>query len=443
MTESTGRQGIIFLIIVLAVLVDGFATVPTTGGDTYGTILVADSLFRFASLSLEHYSKETLELFGSRIESTNGLPFYYFPLGSSLLSLPLVGLADVFGFDVIAGDSLLQRIMAAVSSALTLLLMLRIGVKLRTDWSWWLVPCLFWFGTALSTATGTALESHNFAIVFALIAIDIVLGMGNRRSFGIWGIIGIALFLSYLTRPTFAIFTVYLLLWTFTLSRTVAIKSALVVAVLLGVFVLTSMKVYGQILPDYYLPKRLAGGETLWALIGNLISPARGLLVYSSFIAIAWLFPKSGSILQGSGWIMLCVIWPLTHLLIISRFPHWWGGHSYGPRLMIDCLPGLFLLTLSYWPSLAYVKCYKVRSLVLFFGALLSLYVNFWQGMFNIYTAHWSNAPDIDRYPEYLFDWRYPPFLANVQGHQIRAAEFTAIHHRAAWEKQPQGQQNP
>lgn len=433
LTDSRRILGIL-LVIGLALLVDGLATVPTTGGDTYGTLLVADSLIRYGSPSLEHYSSETLALFGSRISQTHGLPFYYFPLGSSILSVPIVGIANTLGINVLAEDALLQRLMAAVSSALTLFLMLRIGMRWRKDWGGWFVPSLFWFGTALSTATGTSLESHNFAIVFALLAIDHVLAMGEDRSFRVWGIIGIALFCAYLTRPTFAVFAVYLLLWLFILSRPMAIKAGIMLGFLLGCFVVMSLKIYGQILPEYYLPKRLTGGQPLVALIGNLVSPARGVFVYSSFILLVWLFPRALRDQQGRGWLIIALLWPLSHLLIISRFPHWWGGHSYGPRLMIDCLPGLLLLTLNQWPSLSMTKSCKLRSLLLMTAILFSLYANFWQGMFNLYGAHWSNAPDIDEHPEYLFDWRYPPFFASENGHQRRAAEFMAKFHRPAWQ---------
>ena len=207
MMRIRSRTGISLLIISLVVLFNLTATVPTTGGDSYGTLLVADSLVRYGKISLENYPREILDLFGPRVRLSNGLPFYYFPLGSSFLSIPLVGCARLLGVDVLSQDALLQRIMASVSSALIMLLMLRIGYRWRKDWASWIVPVLFWFGTGLSTATGTALESHNFAIVFALLAIDRVLGVGEDQSIKTWGIIGCALFCAYVTRPTFALFS--------------------------------------------------------------------------------------------------------------------------------------------------------------------------------------------------------------------------------------------
>ncbi len=436
MTPFRSKAGIGFLFITLVILINVAARVPTTGGDSYGTLLVADSLVRFGRFSLENYPREVLDRYGPRISQTNGLPFYYFPVGSSVLSVPLVGSARLLGVDVIAQDALLQKVMASISSGLTMLLMLCIGFRWRKDWGSWVVPAIFWFGTAISTATGTAIESHNFAIVFALLAIDGVLRMNDDRSVKIWGVIGFCLFCAYVTRPTFAIFAPFLLIWLFTLSRTMAIKAGLVLAVLLGSFVLFSLKVYGQPLPDYYLPKRLTGGDTGVALLGNLLSPSRGLFVFSSFIAVVWLFPQQSGIQRGRGWLCVAIMWPLTHWLVVSRFPHWWGGHSYGPRLMIDCLPGLMLVTLSRWPTLSTAMAGQVRSSILFISVVFSIFANSWQGMFNIYTAHWSNAPDIDDYPNYIFDWKYPIFMANEKGHKIRALEFKERYHRNAWPRE-------
>jgi hypothetical protein len=321
--------------------------------------------------------------------------------------------------------------------------MIRVAKQCRDDEASWIVPALFFFGTALASTMGLALESHNFAIVFSLIGIDAVIRTARHPESELWWLVGISVFIAYLIRPTFSIFGLYLLCWLFGVSRTAALKAAILVLLLLSLFVLFSMKTYGQVLPDYYLPKRLSAGDPTIALVGNLFSPARGLLVFSSFIGIVWLFQGHSAQRWGRGWLFVALLWPLTHLYVISRFPHWWGGHSYGPRLMIDCLPGLLLLTLVVWPNKQILKTTPIRSFLLLVSVVFSLFANTGQGMFNPYTAHWSNAPDIDDYPEYLFDWRYPLFLANERGHQRRAAEFKAKYHRNAWPRVPREAEVP
>ena len=42
-------------------------------------------------------------------------------------------------------------------------------------------------------------------------------------------------------------------------------------------------------------------------------------------------------------------IWFALYIMMISRWPNWWGGHSFGPRLLTDALPALFIITVLVW----------------------------------------------------------------------------------------------
>jgi len=197
------------ILIILLVLLNVFATVHGTDGDAYGTLLVADSILRYGSISLEHYPAEILDLYGTRIRLTNGVPFYYFPVGTALMSLPFVGIADLLGFNVTVHDAILQRCIATFSSVLTILLMIRIARRLRDDDASWMVPAVLFFGTPLALTLGLALESHNFAIVFALVGIDAVLRAERNSEPVHWILIGLSIFLAYLIRPTFSLFGIF------------------------------------------------------------------------------------------------------------------------------------------------------------------------------------------------------------------------------------------
>ena len=152
------------------------------------------------------------------------------------------------------------------------------------------------------------------------------------------------------------------------------------------------------------------------------MSPSRGILIYSPFIIFAWLCFKYSSKpwrLKRS-WLLIGLAWPVLHLVFISRFPHWWAGWSYGARFMTDVLPGLYLLTLYTWPTNFKPKIAKVLSGILIVSCIFSAIVNAGQGLFNKYTTRWNAEPNIDHYPEYLFDWSYPQFLASKGGHESR-----------------------
>jgi len=76
---------------------------------------------------------------------------------------------------------------------------------------------------------------------------------------------------------------------------------------------------------------------------GQLFSPSRGLLVYSPFVVFAvwgaWRAWRDGS---------YAVLRPLTAgvvltMLVSFAWFDWWGGWSYGPRLLVDTMPMLAL----------------------------------------------------------------------------------------------------
>jgi hypothetical protein len=81
-------------------------------------------------------------------------------------------------------------------------------------------------------------------------------------------------------------------------------------------------------------------------LPGLLVSPSRGLLLFSPFLGFAlwgaWLVWK------GEAWRLLRPVSAAFALLLIlsSLWFDWWGGHSFGYRLIADLMPLLALLLL-------------------------------------------------------------------------------------------------
>ncbi len=78
--------------------------------------------------------------------------------------------------------------------------------------------------------------------------------------------------------------------------------------------------------------------RTPWTgLAGLLISPSRGLLVFSPIVVVAALGVRRGLRRRELGlqWLLAAVLVQLTGYACYSV---WWGGHSYGPRFLLDLL---------------------------------------------------------------------------------------------------------
>jgi hypothetical protein len=108
---------------------------------------------------------------------------------------------------------------------------------------------------------------------------------------------------------------------------------------------------------------------------------------------------------------------------------HWWGGYSYGPRLLTDVLPGLFVLLCVALSEAVKQRFRAARAALLALGTL-SFGINTLQGLYNPAVKRWNAEPSIDRRPELVFDWRYPQFLHTQARHAARLA--TLAHENAA-----------
>jgi hypothetical protein len=413
-----------WLIALLIVAVISTQKIDATGSDPRGTLLVSQAIVQNGTVKLDVYGETLLNSYGYVIHQKGGHFYNYFPLGTALLSTPLVAVANTFGFDMTEDEPLIQMVITTFVALLITFMLYKTARLYLGKTESVLLAGLCWFGSSLASTVGTALWSHNFAFLFSSTAIFLVLRHRHPATLLTPAVIGLSLFLAYLSRPTLALLAPFLLLYYFLQNKKSAVLAGATLALLLLSFIGWSLHEYAQILPDYYLPKRLDGGDFPTALYGNLLSPARGLLVFSPFLLISLLL-TIGLATHNKNLAKLSLItlaWPFAHLLSISQFPHWWAGYSFGARLMTDALPGLFvglfsgLVALNQKRNLAYIA--------LIVSGLLAIYINTYQARFNPYTSMWNVEPSIDYYPEYLFDWRYPQFFHNKSRHMARLAEF-------------------
>lgn len=415
-----------WLLAVLIVAAIAGQKTHNTGSDPRGTLLVSQAIVQHGTIKLDAYAGAYLDSFDHQLHRKNGHIYNYFPLGTALLSTPAVAIANAFGMDMTKDEHLVQLLLTAVASLLIAFILYKTARLYLPETPSLLLTGLCWFGSSLASTVGTALWSHDFALVFSSAAIFFVLS----RPPGLLTppLIGAYLFLAYLCRPTLALLAPFLLLYYFIQDKKSSLLAAFTLGLLLLAFMGWSMSEFAQILPDYYLPKRLEGGALARALYGNLLSPARGLLIFSPFIAVSLVLTlvlavRNKALLALS---LISLAWPTAHLLSISQFPHWWAGWSFGARLMVDVLPGLYVGLFSALGALRQGR--RLAYAALLGSGLLAIPINTYQALFNPYGVQWNVEPNVDQYPEYLFDWRYPQFLHDKARHEERLSEFNGQH---------------
>ena len=101
------------------------------------------------------------------------------------------------------------------------------------------------------------------------------------------------------------------------------------------------------------------------------------------------------------------------HTLVVASFPHWWGGHGYGPRLFTESLFFQALIAASVAATLErdgrLANGWR-RGLAT--AALAGVIVH-GAGALSNQSNRWNWSPrEVDEHPERLWDWRDPQFLA-------------------------------
>jgi hypothetical protein len=420
-----GRDQLLSLVVgALAWLLVTLAPVTYASADPRGSLLTTQAIIEYGTFKLDAYDPPL----DYRVAEQNGHRYYTFPPGSSLIALPAVWLANQAGLHMARpnDDALLQKHLAALSVALAGLLIYRFCRRRLPTIPALLLTLSFTFGSAVISTLGTAFWSSNAALLLLLLA----LGLPGDRiqltpAMALPG--GLLLGVAYLVRPTAALFALVLTLYLAWRNWRNALWLVGGFLIVLGLWSSFALREYGQLLPAYYMPSRASGGSFFTALPGHLVSPARGLLIYSPFllvIAIAAIGLVHKTRLPPLCW--LALIWFGLHLLVVASFPHWWGGSSYGPRLLAEALPALLAISVWVWQQVRALQPARVQwalSACYSLATAVAVIINSGQGLFNPATSDWNALPPIDAHPEHLFDWRYPQFLATSEQLARRSVE--------------------
>jgi hypothetical protein len=231
-------------------------------------------------------------------------------------------------------------------------------------------------------------------------------------------LLGIPLAFSYISRPTNSIPIIFLTLFIALRYRKYFLRYCLWSLVVVLPFVLVNVSVYHKILPPYYTLKKVSASPYyLEALAGTLISPSRGLFIYSPI----FLFSLYGVFLKIKRRqieiLDLCIIVIIClHWLVISSHRHWWGGNSYGPRYFADMIP--FFLYFLIPPLLEFSRSREGRNVImviLFCSCVALSFVIHYRGATSEDVYRWNLVPkDINKAPSRNWDWRDVQFLRGI-----------------------------
>jgi len=358
--------------------------------------------------------------------------YYYFPPGSSILSLPYVAVANAVGVSAAKpdgtynpeGEIRIETGLAAIlMAALAAVFYFTSRLILPLTWSV-LIAVAGVLGTQVWSTASRGLWSHTWETFLTAIVVYMLLAFetGKQRI----NSIALASVLSwmYFVRPSAGVVVFAVSIYVASCCREAFVKYLIAGSLWLAGFVVYSWIHYGKELPSYYRASRLRFDLFPVAFAGNLISPSRGLLVYVPVtLFVVYLLGRYRQVLIARRlvWLSLSII--VLHVVLTSAFANlwgdWWGGASYGPRYMTDVVPWLVLLA-----GIA-VKAWRerqggIRTLVETACGLLlvamSVFINA-RGAVSLETWKWTQPATDKQLRAQLWDWHHPQFLAGLQSH--------------------------
>ncbi len=438
--ESPGAWSIAATALLLAVVsfvVFFQAPVSHAGGDSIWVLHTSASLITNQTLDLQQF-RELIGSYSSQppalIES-DGRLLNYFPWGASVVALPF--LAVIWTASKMTGEGLgeqfittlplfgLESLVASMIGAATVgLFFILLHLCTRTILTPVALSLVFAFGTGLMSTTTRNMWIQGPAILLVVICLIILVSLEQREGLSfvprdyLFAIgLGLTIALAYATRPTLALLGLISLVVTWRRGR-IRLVAPFVFSVVVGLLAVTAVNLFyfGAIRPPYFDSRLQLSGSFWNAAAANLVSPGRGLLVWTPIVG----FGLAMTLMrwrETSTLLRLLFIWVVVHLFVISSFPHWWAGATVGPRLMLDVMPALFLLLLpvfAFVESSVWLRPKRLLSICLLVCAVWGVAVNVRAAQrMSVVLWNWPTPgiPSIEEDPSRVWDWRDPQFL--------------------------------
>jgi hypothetical protein len=320
-------------LIFVALVVNGR---PIDSGDTRANERVAASLVQEGNLDLDEYP-EVEPPFARTVE---GRRVSIYPVLPAVMAAPVFALSRlVFALDE-TGCALAGKLAASLLSALAAGLLF-VAAARRWPGEGATAAWSFALGTSV-WSTSQALWQHPAAILFIAWA---VLWMLQAEDHDAWaGRAGLPLSLAVAARHADALLVVVLALG-IAIRWPRRIPQLVLWAAPAAAFVLcTQWLLFGSPFVHGFSGS-LGRFSEPWGSghLGLLFSPGKGLFVFTP-VALAALCGLVTAARRGESWLASTLgASACAHWLLMGRWSEWHGGECYGPRMLTDALPLLFV----------------------------------------------------------------------------------------------------
>ncbi|MGA2880504.1 MAG: hypothetical protein ABSG13_16270 [Bryobacteraceae bacterium] len=415
-----------YILLFLALTVVYHANLrPVDSGDTLPGSLIPFSVILDHTIFLDRFApwlRGHVWYTSAVIHEAHGHFFSSFPIAGPLLVSPLylpmafLGRRDWDPALLVLVARIAQKFAAAAIAALSAVLLLLLLKRITTARWAWCLTLVYALATETWSISSQALWQHGpgeLALIGCFYGLERWSEDRERHSWS-W-LCGACAAAAFVIRPT-----------------NLVLLPALVVALLLAkttlaeyVRLLAVPLVGGALLAGYnlYVFQRLSGGYAVAVLYGSafpglaglFLSPGRGLLIYTPVIVFAFCaFLPGASISRRQHKVLLeaSIFFIIFESIVMSRSVIWWGGYSWGPRLLTELIPPLIVLMAIGVSAIDHVWPRRAFAVLAVYSVLIQAV-----GVFFYPNGHWDGTPrSVDGAPARLWDWNDSPIARTLRG---------------------------
>jgi hypothetical protein len=393
------QETTLLLAILLVVYLGNARTLG--GGDTLPARYLPLALLR----------QQTFRLDGFPVLHATCAPYYLahvgghyvsvYPVGPALLALPVflpAALAGVPADGPVVAE--LEKLAAAIMVALSAVLLYRAISRIARRRLALLATAAYALGSSSFSVSSQALWQHGPSQLGLAATLYCLLRGRDQPSWVAWA--GLPLSFATITRPTDALIAVGIAAYVLWCRPRQLPGFALCAAPPLVFQLWYAARYFGDPFRTQWNPLDVGRWSTpLWeGLAGLMLSPGRGLLVYSPIFALSLLgfalaWRRGGDPLLRVLGVASCVL-----IVLYAKWEMWWGGFTVGPRLLADLTPAL---ALGLVPLEGLLE--RHRGLALAAAVLLGWSIAAHAVGTYAHDQAWNTYADVDRHPARLWSF--------------------------------------
>lgn len=351
------------LLGVLSLLVYNANLREVSSQDTIPTRVLPVALVRERTLALDMFFRDwppgtPLPYWVQRV---NGRYLSSYPLLPGLIAVPVYAVPVVLlGGDSWALINVLAKLTASLIAALSVALVYLAAARLGPDAVAVAVALVYALGTSAWSVASQGLWGHGPAALFLAASVACLLHADERP--WLFDAAGLATGFMLASRLITVFVAAALLGYALGHDRRRGVRALGWCALGAGPFLAYNLWTFGSLeggyarmLDDF----RVEGFAGTWAtrpwegLAGLLVSPSRGLFVYSPILlaTVLGIVPalRPGPHRRVYAWLAGGLG---VSLLVLSKYSLWYAGASFGPRLLTDFMPAAVLFLVPAWPTL-------------------------------------------------------------------------------------------